>query len=591
MLKTKIQAPVFILGMHRSGTTMVAQALASAGVYPGAICDHNAEPLYAIDINERLLEEANGNWWNVPAEDALEDAVQSGMSALKARDLYAAHLKISTGSSLRQWLHYSGPWLVKDPRLSLTLPWWLARFPNAKVIWVLRNEAAVVDSLLRRQSLSYEAQSALDADEALELARAYTTTAAKLLKVYGVDYRAVHYEDLTSSDEAIQRKTWFGLYQFANVKPGQMTGFTRRGKKQAEESVQEKSTYVLPIDGPLVSVIVPNYNHADYLDERISTIVNQTYQNIEVLLMDDCSPDESRSVLEKWAAKDDRLEVLFNEKNSGSPFAQWDRGSAWAKGKYLWIAESDDACALDMLALHVDALERNEKAVMAYSHSHLVDEEGAFLRDFKEDYGFIFGDASRWKSDFTVDGKVEVARSIIFSNTVPNASGVLFRKSVFDQVGAPETSWRLNGDWLFYARLLQHGELQFFATARNYFRFHERTQRSRAIASYTAFDEILAMYNIFEREGWTDQQTLQSARAQVAMWWAGNVFSMKWSWEVLRNNIRLFGVFSRYRSGLPSYLVKSALIKSTGGVVKAVGLKEPVKKLAARLFPKTFFPY
>ncbi|MDA0897643.1 MAG: glycosyltransferase [Bacteroidetes bacterium] len=591
MLKTKIQAPVFILGMHRSGTTMVAQALASAGVYPGAICDHNAEPLYTIDINERLLEEANGNWWNVPADDALEAAVQLGMSALQARDLYAAHLKISTGSSLRQWLHYSGPWLVKDPRLSLTLPWWLARFPNAKVIWVLRNEAAVVDSLLRRQSLSYEAQSALDADEALELARAYTTTAAKLLKRYGVDYRAVHYEDLTSSDEAIQRKTWFGLYQFANVKPGQMTGFTRRSKKQAEESVQEKSTYVLPIDGPLVSVIVPNYNHADYLDERISTIVNQTYQNIEVLLMDDCSPDESRSVLEKWAAKDDRLEVLFNEKNSGSPFAQWDRGSAWAKGKYLWIAESDDACALDMLALHVDALERNEKAVMAYSHSHLVDEEGAFLRDFKEDYGFIFGDASRWKSDFTVDGKVEVARSIIFSNTVPNASGVLFRKSVFDQVGAPETSWRLNGDWLFYARLLQHGELQFFATARNYFRFHERTQRSRAIASYTAFDEILAMYNIFEREGWTDQQTLQSARAQVAMWWAGNVFSMKWSWEVLRNNVRLFGVFSRYRSGLPSYLVKSALIKSTGGVVKAVGLKEPVKKLAARLFPKTFFPY
>ena len=99
------------------------------------------------------------------------------------------------------------------------------------------------------------------------------------------------------------------------------------------------------------------------------------------------------------------------------------------------------------------------------------------------------------------------------------------------------------------------------------------------------------MYDIFEREGWTDQQTLQSARAQVAMWWAGNVFSMKWSWEVLRNNGRLFRVFSRYRSGLLIYLVKSALIKSTGGVVKALGLKEPVKKLAARLFPKTFFPY
>lgn len=570
---------------------MVAQALAAAEVYPGAVCDHNSEALYAIDINDKILSQAGGNWWQVPDNQALEDSLESALSAIQAREIYAAHLKIASGSSLRQWLHYAGPWVVKDPRLSLTLPWWLRRFPNAKVIWVLREEVAVVDSLLRRQALSHEAYSDLNAESALELARAYNANAAKLLKRYGVDYRAVHYEDLTHSDEALQRKTWFGLYQFANVKPGQMTGFVRRGKKHIEEVVQKKSTYVLPTDGPLVSVIVPNYNHADYLDERISTIVNQTYRTIEVLLMDDCSPDESRSVLEKWAVKDDRLEVLFNEENSGSPFAQWARGSAWAKGKYLWIAESDDACALDMLALHVDALERNEKAVMAYSHSHLVDDKGAFLRDFREDYGFIFGDASRWKSDFTVDGKVEVARSMIFSNTVPNASGVLFRKSVFDQVGAPETSWRLNGDWLFYARLLQYGELQFFTEARNYFRFHERTQRSRAIASYTAFDEILAMYAIFEREGWTDEQTLQSARAQVAMWWAGNVFSMKLSWDVLRNNARLFRVFSAYRSGLLIYLVKSAAIKSTGAVIKAMGLKEPVKKLAARLFPKTFFPY
>ena len=61
MLKTKIQTPIFILGMHRSGTTIVAQALASAGIYPGTICNHNSEPLYAIDINDHLLETANGN--------------------------------------------------------------------------------------------------------------------------------------------------------------------------------------------------------------------------------------------------------------------------------------------------------------------------------------------------------------------------------------------------------------------------------------------------------------------------------------------------------------------------------------------------
>ncbi len=165
------------------------------------------------------------------------------------------------------------------------------------------------------------------------------------------------------------------------------------------------------------------------------------------------------------------------------------------------------------------------------------------------------------------------------------------RKSAFDQVGAPATTWRLNGDWLFYAQLLQLGDLIFFASPRNFFRFHTQTQRSRAIASYEAFDEILAMYQIFEDRQWTTPEILASARGQAAMWWAGNVLSMHWTFNNLRNNLRLYRTFRRYRTGLSLYLFRSALIKGTGGFIKFLGLKEPVKRIAAKLFPKTFFPY
>ena len=137
------------------------------------------------------------------------------------------------------------------------------------------------------------------------------------------------------------------------------------------------------------------------------------------------------------------MTTLFNEENSGSPFAQWAKGAAWAKGKYLWIAESDDYCDTDMLALHVQSMEANENAVIAYSHSHLVDENGQFLRDFKDDYAFIFGDTAKWAKDFTNEGKTEVAKHMVFSNTIPNASGILMRKEAFDKVGAPATHWRL----------------------------------------------------------------------------------------------------------------------------------------------------
>jgi glycosyltransferase involved in cell wall biosynthesis len=307
--------------------------------------------------------------------------------------------------------------------------------------------------------------------------------------------------------------------------------------------------------------------------------------------MDDCSTDESRYIIKRVAKQDERISLMFNDTNSGSPFAQWEKGANWAQGKYLWIAESDDYAAEDMLALHVQALESNDRAVIAYSHSHMVDESGKFLRDFKEDYGFIFGDASRWTRDFTCSGQEEVAQKMVFSNTIPNASGILMRKSAFDQVGAPATTWRLNGDWLFYARLLQLGDLMFFATARNYFRFHTQTQRSRSIAGYEAFDEILAMYQIFEAEQWAAESYITAARSQVAMWWAGNVFSMRWSLDVIKNNMRLYRIFRGYRSGLAIYLFKSALIKSVGGMIKALGLKKPAKRIAAKLFPKTFFPH
>jgi glycosyltransferase involved in cell wall biosynthesis len=91
-----------------------------------------------------------------------------------------------------------------------------------------------------------------------------------------------------------------------------------------------------------VSVIIPNYNHADYLPARIDSVLQQTHQNLEVILMDDCSSDNSREIITRYAAQDARIRVVLNEQNSGSTFKQWNKGIALARGEYIWIAESDD---------------------------------------------------------------------------------------------------------------------------------------------------------------------------------------------------------------------------------------------------------
>src|SRR3989442_15683408 len=96
------------------------------------------------------------------------------------------------------------------------------------------------------------------------------------------------------------------------------------------------------------SVIVPNYNHASFLRLRIESVLVQTYQDYEVILLDDCSTDNSREILASYR-NNPKVRIEYNERNSGGVFKQWNKGVRMARGRYIWIAESDDyadACFL-----------------------------------------------------------------------------------------------------------------------------------------------------------------------------------------------------------------------------------------------------
>lgn len=130
---------------------------------------------------------------------------------------------------------------------------------------------------------------------------------------------------------------------------------------------------------PLVSVIIPNYNHARFLDQRLQSVLNQTYRNIEVIILDDCSTDNSLEVIEKYRSDARIADVIVNEKNSGNTFLQWDKGIHLAQGELVWIAESDDYCELNMLEELVKAYYKKRGTVLAYSTSEYVGESGERL--------------------------------------------------------------------------------------------------------------------------------------------------------------------------------------------------------------------
>jgi len=242
---------------------------------------------------------------------------------------------------------------------------------------------------------------------------------------------------------------------------------------------------------PTVSVIVPNYNHARFLRKRIDSVLQQTFQDFELILLDDCSTDDSRSILSSYAS-DPRVRIEFNEVNSGSTFKQWNKGVRLARGKYVWIAESDDYADERLLERLVSVLDAEPQVVYAYCRSWRVsaaDQMDGFVDRYLADL-----DPVRWTADYRADGHEECRNYFVRANSVPNASAVVFRKALYKSVGSADENLHLCGDWKLWASMALTGKVAYLAEPLNYFRFHDATVRNESAYMSTDVVEYLAMF-------------------------------------------------------------------------------------------------
>jgi glycosyltransferase involved in cell wall biosynthesis len=229
---------------------------------------------------------------------------------------------------------------------------------------------------------------------------------------------------------------------------------------------------------PKVSVIVPNYNHSPYLHERINSILAQTFTDIELILMDDKSTDNSRRILEEYRSLP-HVKIVFNEENSGSSFKQWNKGVKLASGEYIWIAESDDAAAPEFLSTLVKVLDTNPGVALAYTQSYETNSEGYITGTWFDHTKML--DAARWTTDFVMEGNEMIMKYMIHHNCIPNASAVVFRKNKMEAIGMADETFKLNGDWLFWIKLMENSKVAFVAKSFNYFRKHKNSVRSLTI--------------------------------------------------------------------------------------------------------------
>jgi glycosyltransferase involved in cell wall biosynthesis len=255
---------------------------------------------------------------------------------------------------------------------------------------------------------------------------------------------------------------------------------------------------------PRVSVIVPSYNHGRFLARRLDSVLAQTYRDFEVIFLDDASTDDSLAVFARY--RDLPLVRTFvNAVNSGSPFKQWNRGVSEARGDYVWIAESDDACEPTFLEALISILDARPEVGLAYSGSQMLDEAG---RPWDGPIAPGCGDIqawldavhpTRWHADFVADGREECRRYLVQRNTIPNASAVVFRKRLYERVGGADENMRMCGDWLMWVRLLLESDVAYVAARLNHFRMaHNGSVRGRMSQALVVLEEWLTIIHTTE---------------------------------------------------------------------------------------------
>lgn len=213
---------------------------------------------------------------------------------------------------------------------------------------------------------------------------------------------------------------------------------------------------------PSVSVILPNYNHAPFLRQRIDSILNQTFQDFELILLDDCSTDNSRDIIEGYRNHPKVPHVVFNSQNSGSAFQQWKKGIDLAQGEWLWIAESDDWAEPDFLEQMVTAADKHPNCVLVSSIPQ-----------------YVFPDGRTWNrsvdnsEDRLSHGKDFIKQNLLTGNNLSNVSALLLRRNAIERIDFSRiATMRLCGDWMLYVKLCELGNVLEVNKTLSHFRQH-----------------------------------------------------------------------------------------------------------------------
>jgi glycosyltransferase involved in cell wall biosynthesis len=194
---------------------------------------------------------------------------------------------------------------------------------------------------------------------------------------------------------------------------------------------------------PLVSIITPTYNRPDYLKQALKSAISQTYQNIEIIVSDNCSPENPQAIVESF--NDPRIRFSRNETNLGM-LPNTIKAFKMARGKYVAALLDDDLWEEDFLAKLVPPLEANPNLVLAFCDHYVINADGTIDYELTEHCSQLFKRAELSEGIYQPFYKLGLV-----DQAVASAMAAVIRKDVIDWDSIPP---EVGGSWDVYLTYL-----------------------------------------------------------------------------------------------------------------------------------------
>lgn len=202
---------------------------------------------------------------------------------------------------------------------------------------------------------------------------------------------------------------------------------------------------------PLVSIVIPAYNHARYLDEAIRSVLQQSYPRVELLVLDDGSSDGTRNVLEKYGTS-----FHWETQPNMGQAATVNKGWRLSRGEILGYLSADDALFPDAIRTSVACLAEHPEAVLTYPDFNLIDPGSHLVGTMQApEYSYF---------------------EMVVDMICAPGPGVLFRRSAFEMAGGWDPSLRQMPDYEYWLRLGLYGSFVHIPKVLASFRVHDESQ-------------------------------------------------------------------------------------------------------------------